>query len=189
MQTIFLETDRLILRYITQNDFAELKAILQDKDVMYAWEYDFTDSDVQAWIDKNLKLYAEYNLGYFLIHEKISNNVIGQAALMPDIIEGKPYHEIGYILKKEYWHKGYAREAANALKEYAFNVLQLNEVIFEIRPNNLPSRSVAESLHAKICGEFIKNVRNRKMPHLMYKLAKIEDNYNFMLYYSIRLIL
>lgn len=176
MQTIFLETERLILRYITQNDFAELKAILQDKDVMYAWEYDFTDSDVQAWIDKNLQLYAEYNLGYFIVTDNLSNNVIGQAALMPDSIEGKPYYEIGYIFKKEYWHKGYAREAASALKEYAFNVLQLNEVIFEIRPNNLPSRRVAENLHAKICGEFIKNVRNKKMPHLIYKLSKIEDN-------------
>lgn len=178
MQQIFLETERLILRYITQNDFAELKAILQDKDVMYAWEYDFTDSDVQAWIDKNLRRYAEYNHGYFMIIEKVSNAVIGQAALMPDSINSRQFYEIGYILKKEYWHKGYAAEAAKALKEYAFHVLRLNEVIFEIRPNNLPSRRVAEKLHANICGEFVKTVRNKKMPHLIYMLSKKWEHSN-----------
>lgn len=176
MHNVFFETERLILRYITQNDFAELKTILQDKDVMYAWEYDFTDNDVQEWIDKNLSLYANYNLGYFLVSEKMSNKVIGQAALMPDSIEGTQYHEIGYILKKEYWHKGYAREAARALVGYAFHVLQLKEVIFEIRPNNLPSRKVAENLHAKISGEFVKNVRGIAMPHLLYTLSHPIDS-------------
>lgn len=52
MQNVFLKTERLTLRYITQNDFAELKTMLQDKEVMYAWEYDFTDKDVQEWIEK-----------------------------------------------------------------------------------------------------------------------------------------
>lgn len=125
---------------------------------MYAWEYDFTDNDVQELIDKNLERYKKYNLGYFIMSENKSGNIIGQAALEPDMIESKQYYEIGYILKKEYWHKGYAIEVANALKEYAFNTLKLNEVIFEIRPNNLTSRKVAESLGTEICGEFIKNV-------------------------------
>ena len=59
MKTVFLETDRLILRYITQQDFDELKSMLQDSDVMYAWEYTFTDNDIQDWIDKNLSLYKK----------------------------------------------------------------------------------------------------------------------------------
>lgn len=172
MQNVFLKTERLTLRYITQNDFAELKTMLQDKEVMYAWEYDFTDKDVQEWIEKNLEYYKKYNLGFFIMSKNKSGNVIGQAALKQDIIENNQYYEIGYILKKEYRHKGYAAEAANVLKNYAFNTLNLNEVIFEIRPNNIPSLKVAENLGAKICGEFIKNVRNKKMPHLIYKLSK-----------------
>lgn len=47
MQSVFLKTERLTLRYIIQDDFEELKAILRDKEVMHAWEYDFTDKDVQ----------------------------------------------------------------------------------------------------------------------------------------------
>ena len=172
MSNIFLKTERFILRYITQEDFEELKAILQDKDVMYAWEYNFSDNDVQNWIDKNLELYKKYNLGYFLMVENISDKILGQAALTPDIINEYTYYEIGYILKKEYWHNGFATEAANALKNYAFNTLNLNEIIFEIRPDNISSRKIAENLNAKICGEFIKNVRNKKMLHLIYKLTR-----------------
>lgn len=172
MQSVFLKTERLTLRYIIQDDFEELKAILRDKEVMHAWEYDFTDKDVQEWIDKNLELYKMHNLGFFIATENLSGNIIGQAALKPDTIEGKQHYEIGYILKKEYWHKGYATEAARALKDYAFNTLNLDEVIFEIRPDNFPSRKVAENLNAKICGEFVKNVRNKRMTHLIYKLSK-----------------
>ena len=69
MQNVFLKTERLILRYITQNDFEELKIILQDKDVMYSWEYDFSIQDIQNWIDKNIEFYRKYNLGYFLMIE------------------------------------------------------------------------------------------------------------------------
>ena len=136
MQNVFLKTERLTLKYITQDDFEELKIILKNKDVMYAWEYDFADNDVQEWIDRNLDFYKKYNLGFFIISENQSGNIMGQAALKPDTIEGKQYYEIGYIFKKEYWHKGYATEAAMSLKEYAFNTLKLNEDVFVIRPNN-----------------------------------------------------
>lgn len=86
MTNIFLKTERFVLRYITQDDFEELKIILQDKEVMYAWEYNFNNEDVQNWIDKNLGLYKKYNLGYFLMVENISGKILGQAALIPDVI-------------------------------------------------------------------------------------------------------
>ena len=140
---------------------------------MYAWEYDFSNKDVQNWIEKNLELYKKYNLGYFLMVENNSGKILGQAALMPDLINGHKYYEIGYILKKEYWHRGLATEAARALVHYAFNSLNLKEVIFEIRPENIASRKVAEILNAKICGNFIKNVRGKNMIHLIYKLSFI----------------
>lgn len=170
MKNIFLECNRVYLRYITQDDFINLKSILQNPEVMYAWEYQFKDKDVQEWIDKNQALYRKYNLGYFIIEDKLSHKILGQAALMPDFIENRLYHEIGYILKKEYWHNGFAAECAKALTDYAFKKLNLKEVIFEIRPSNNASRNVAERLGAKIEGEFIKNVRGKDMIHLIYKL-------------------
>ena len=43
MKDIFIETKEFILENINQDDFGELKSILQDRDVMYAWEYAFDD--------------------------------------------------------------------------------------------------------------------------------------------------
>ncbi len=172
IKKIFLETKRLRLRNIIQNDFEDLKAILQDTDVMHAWEYKFSDIDVQDWINKNLELYRKYNLGYFIAENKENLEIVGQAALMPSTVNNQPHYEIGYIFKKEHWHKGYARECAAALKNYAFEKLNLNEIIFEIRPNNIPSIKVAEALNAKISGNFIKNVRGKKMTHLIYTINK-----------------
>lgn len=168
--TIFLSTERLNLRYIVQDDFGVLKTMLQDADVMYAWEYTFSDDDVQNWINKCTELYRKFNLGYFIAEDKLTGTIVGQAALMPDNINNKEYYEIGYIFKKEYWHNGYATECARALAEYAFKNLHLQGVIFEIRPSNIPSRKVAERLGAEVNGEFTKDVRGKKMLHLIYQL-------------------
>lgn len=68
MSNIFLKAERFYLRYITyitQKDFKELQAILQDNYVMYAWKYDFGNEDVQDWIDKTLECYKRYNLDFF----------------------------------------------------------------------------------------------------------------------------
>ncbi len=172
MKKIFLETRRVCLRYMTTNDFEDLKQMLQDSDVMYAWEYTFSDTEVQRWIDKNLERYEKYNLGFFMIEDTLSGEIIGQAALMPDIINNQQYYEIGYMLKKQYWNKGYATEAAKALVDYAFEILNLPEVIFEIRPENISSRKVAEALNANIEGKFIKTVKDKEMVHLIYKLYR-----------------
>ncbi len=174
MSNVFLKTTRITLRYITQADFNELKVILQDKEVMRVWEYNFKNEDVQDWINKNLELYKKHNLGYFLMIENISGKVLGQAALIKDIIDGCKYYEIGYIIKKEYRHQGFATEIAKALKDYAFNILNLKEVIFEIKPDNIPSRKVAERLNAVVVGDFIKKVKDKNMLHLIYKLSNIK---------------
>ena len=133
-KNIFLETKRCYLRKMTFDDYCELAEMLQDIEVMYAWEYSFSEEDVKDWINKNLELYNRCNSGYFLVEDKISSKILGQAALMPDVIDGKEYYEVGYIFKKQYWHKGYATECARALVKYAFEKLNLSEVIFEIRP-------------------------------------------------------
>lgn len=172
MDKIFLETERLVLEYITQNDFEELASILKDRDVMYAWEYEFSDEEVQIWIDKFLDYYEKYGLGYFLVRSKKTKEVIGQVGLMPTTLNDKMEYEIGYILKKEYWHRGYARECVEALLEYSFNVLHLDRVLFEIRPENEASLKVAEFFRAVKIDSIYKEVKNKKMLHSIYAVYK-----------------
>lgn len=170
MKDYFLETERLVLRKMSSEDFNEVSEMLQDKKVMYAWEHNFSDKDVKNWINKNISLYKQHNMGYFLAVDKVTKNVVGQAAIMPDTIKGESHIEIGYILKHKFWKKGYAIECAKALSEYAFKILKKSHIIFEIRPENISSRKIAEKMGAKINGSFIKRVRGKDMEHLIYNL-------------------
>lgn len=172
MENIFIETERLILRKMEDTDFKILASMLKNPRVMYSWEYVFEDIDILAWIKKNREYYWKYGLGFFLAVDKTLNEVVGQIALMPDNIEGIDYYEIGYMLREEFFHQGYAREAVKAMIEYAFVNLDTESVIFEIRPENISSIKVAEFFKAKVTGEFVKNVQGKKMKHLIYTLKK-----------------
>ena len=170
MKRVFAESGRLILREMSEEDFKDVAEMLKNPNVMYAWEYVFEDIDVLAWIKKNKEYYKKYGLGYFLAIEKQNNEIVGQIALMPDIINNIEYYEIGYILKEKFWHKGYAHEGAMLMAKYAFEKLKLSKVIFEIRPENISSKKVARSCKAVITGEFLKTVHGRSMKHLIYTL-------------------
>lgn len=54
-----LETERLILREMVQGDLPALCAMLQDPEVMYAYEGPFSDAEAQAWLDGQRTRYRE----------------------------------------------------------------------------------------------------------------------------------
>lgn len=64
---MILQTERLLLRKIKQSDFQDLAEILQNPKVMYAYEYDFSDNDVQIWLDRQIKRYEKYGFGLWAI--------------------------------------------------------------------------------------------------------------------------
>lgn len=165
-----METERLILRPLRQDDFEELCTMLQDSEVMYAWEKTFTPSEVRQWIGRMQRYYEIYGYAYLLAMEKSSGKVVGQIGLLPELIAGREYVGIGYILKKEAWGNGYATEGAKACIRYAFD-RGVPEVIAEIRPENKNSLHVAERLGMKPAGKFVKNVDGKEMLHMVYTLA------------------
>ena len=50
MAETILETDRLILREMTDRDFPALCRMLQDRSVMYAYEHAFSDQEAWEWL-------------------------------------------------------------------------------------------------------------------------------------------
>ena len=120
-----LETERLLLRGLEQGDFKDVCKLLQDDEVMYAYEGAFNDQEVQNWLDRQFGRYRHDGFGLWGVVEKGSNELIGQCGITYQEFDGKRVPEIGYLFRKEFWHKGFAIEAAVACREYAFHTLGL----------------------------------------------------------------
>ena len=171
---MIFETERLMLREMTQEDFGDLAGMLQDPEVMYAYEHDFSDEDVQVWLDRQRGRYEKYGFGLWALVLKETGEMIGQAGLTMQPYRGGEVLEIGYLLKKKHWHNGYAREAAEGCKRYALETLQVNKVHSVIKADNFASQRVAESIGLKKEDEFITQYYNGDMLHYLYALEKEE---------------
>lgn len=171
---IILETDRLVLRELTLLDKENLSLILQDKDVMYAYEHAFNDSEVDIWLNNQLRRYKDDGFGLWAVILKDTNEFIGQCGLTVQNIGEKEVVEVGYLFKKAHWHKGYATESAIACKNYAFNTLDIDEVYSIIRDNNMPSINVAKRNGMYLKGEFVKHYYGMDMPHLIFSVNKYQ---------------
>jgi len=167
-----LETDRLILREIRQSDYSALCAILQDPEVMYAYEGAFDDRETRDWFDKTLARYKNYGFGHWAVTLRENGAMIGQCGLLLKAIDGELLLEVGYLFNKDYWHKGYAIEAAAACKRYAFDVLGAGEVVSIIRDTNLDSMYVAIRNGMTVKKRIVKHYRGVDMPHLVFSAKR-----------------
>lgn len=140
---MILETERLYLRELTQEDYPSLCRILQDEETMYAYEGAFCDTEVQEWLDRQISRYRRWGFGLWAVILKETDQMIGQCGLTMQPWKGEEVLEVGYLLERNFWHRGYATEAARACRDYAFEVLQAKEVCSIIRDTNLASQKVA----------------------------------------------
>ena len=78
------------------------------------------------------------------------DKLIGYCGFLHWHLDGADEVEIGYRLHPDYWNRGLASEAAQAVRDHAFRDLNLRRVISLIHPDNVPSRRVAEKNGMKI---------------------------------------
>jgi RimJ/RimL family protein N-acetyltransferase len=172
MKTIW-ETDRLFLREFSDYDYNDLCEILQDKDVMYAYEHSFSDDEVKGWYNKLIiNHYEKYGFGLWAVIHKETNDFLGQCGLTIQELNKEKYLEIGYLFKKKHWHKGYAVEAALCCKKYAFEKLKAEKVCSIIRESNIASINVAKRIGMEKVNEIIKHYHNMDMLHYIFEVKK-----------------
>ena len=169
---MIFETERLLLREMGQEDFKDLAEILQNPKVMYAYEHDFTNEDVQIWLNRQIDRYRRYGFGLWALILKETNEMVGQAGLTMQPYKNTEVLEIGYLLKEKYWHHGYAREAASGCKKYAFEKLDYDKVYSILKADNLTSIKVAESIGMSKEDEFITRYYNGDMLHFLYSICR-----------------
>jgi [ribosomal protein S5]-alanine N-acetyltransferase len=142
-----LETARLLLRPMRADDFEALHEIFTDPKVMAAFGGElFTREQMQGWLNRNLEHQAEYGYGLFSVIRKSDGLLIGDCGLEQITVDGQPATELGYDFRSDAWGQGFATEAAVAVRDHAFEVLDLSQVISLIRIGNVASRRVAEKV-------------------------------------------
>jgi RimJ/RimL family protein N-acetyltransferase len=140
---VVLETARLRLREMTRDDLDFVAAMMGDPEVSRYYERRFARSDAEAWLERQLARYARDGHGLWLVVDRASDEPVGQVGLMMQDVDGAVHPEIGWLLHRPFWGRGYATEAALAIREAAFDRWHYDHVISLIRPVNLPSQRVA----------------------------------------------
>jgi RimJ/RimL family protein N-acetyltransferase len=85
--------------------------------------------------------------GVWAVEESSTGGLVGRAGLFNQV--GWPGIEVTWALIRSHWGFGYATEAGQAVIDYAFNTLDLDQVIALVHPDNVASARVAEKLGMK----------------------------------------
>lgn len=169
---MILETERLSFREMNDGDFADLCQMLQDPVVMTAYEHAFEDEEARRWLENQKRRYREDGFGLWAVLLKETGEMIGQCGLTWQYVGENSVLEIGYLFKKDFWHKGYATEAATVCKQYAFEVLDIEEVYSIVRDTNIASQAVAKRNGMTLKGKIVKRYYEMDMPHLLYSAVR-----------------
>ena len=112
-----IETERLYLREMTENDFEALKKVLADPEIMQHYPCVFDEAKVKNWIQRNIDRYRIFGFGLWAVCLKENGEVIGDCGLTMQFVNGQIKPEIGYHIRADKQRKGYAREAASAVRD------------------------------------------------------------------------
>lgn len=171
---MIFESPRLYTREMVASDLRALSRILQDPQTMYAYEHAFSDEETIEWFDRQIDRYRKDGHGLWALIHKDTDEMIGQCGLTYQDFAGESVLEIGYLLRRDCWHQGFAVEAANAAKKYAFASLDVDEVYSIVRDNNIASMNVAIRNGMTIKGRFIRHYYGVDMPHYGFSIRRAE---------------
>ena len=103
---------------------------------------------VTSFIERMNTQLAEAHFTLWAVEEKSTHQFMGFIGLNSPVWEAHftPCVEIGWRLAFSFWGRGYATEGAKAVLNYAFNVLNLKEIVAFTVPDNLRSQRVMEKL-------------------------------------------
>ena len=110
-----IETERLLLREYTIEDYDSLYEIMSDAETMQHYPAPFDEARTRRWIEWNLENYAQYGFGLWAVVLKETGEFIGDCGLTLQNIDGEMLPEIGYHIHKKYWRRGFAKEASRAV--------------------------------------------------------------------------
>lgn len=149
-----LETERLFLRELTPGDYDALYAVLADSDIMQHDPYTFDEARVRNWILKNMERYRVFGFGLWAVCLKETGEMIGDCGLTMQTINGSILPEIGYHIAKAHQRRGYAKEAARAVRDWTFSHTPFGMVYSYMKEDNTASAAAARANGMRLLDTF-----------------------------------
>lgn len=168
-QKTHITSARLTIRPYTDSDIDRLHGILSDPATMSFWPSPFSRETTIRWLERGMSDYERCGFGRWAVELTATGELIGDAGLMKQEIDGKPENDLGYIVHAAHWGKGYGLEAASAFPQYGFESLDLKRICANMPVDHISSRKVAERLGMKLEKQF-DNPRNRNIRTCLYAI-------------------
>lgn len=141
-----LETDRLRLRTLRNEDLEDLLEVLGDPETMRFYPAPFTRQLVEEWIQDSIKRYGRDGIGLWAVELKATGELVGDCGPAVREVLGAREIELGWHVKRAFWGQGLATEAAAACRDWVFRNIHPSRLIALVRPENTQSRRVAEKI-------------------------------------------
>ena len=151
---MIMESERLIFRQYTMEDFDALYAILSDEETMRHYPKPYDEAGTKRWLTWSLDNYEKYGFGLWALVLKETGEFIGDCGLTLQNIDGEQLPEIGYHIHKKHWRKGYGSEAAKRVRDWAFEQTEYDRLYSYMTVSNVPSYSTAASAGLKRIKEY-----------------------------------
>ncbi|MEG3850432.1 GNAT family N-acetyltransferase [Microcoleus sp. herbarium19] len=146
---MILESDRLVLKPIVENDLNTLHQIFTDSYVRrYLCDDEIWSLErVASMLEENKQLWAEKQFGLWFVETKSDREIIGFVGLWYFFDEPQP--QLIYALLPKALKKGYATEASTKILEYGFDELGFDYLVASCDRPNIESQKLAERLGMK----------------------------------------
>ena len=138
-----LETNRLIIREYTPDDFDALYEILSDAETMKYYPKPYDEAGVRRWINWCMDSYRQHGFGLWALELKDTGSFIGDCGISMQNIDEEILPEIGYHVHKNHWRQGYAKEACAAVKDWFFANTAFEAVYSYMNQENIASCATA----------------------------------------------
>jgi RimJ/RimL family protein N-acetyltransferase len=165
-----IETQRLRLRPFAPDlsDLDALHEIQSDAHHMRFYPHPFSREESRAWIERSLD--RQERLGYSLwaIEDRETREFLGNCGPIPQVVDGIEEVELGWSVTPRRAREGIASEAAEAWRDRCLGPLGMDHVISLIRPENAPSRGVAERIGMTVWKDTLHG--GDRWLHLVYRV-------------------
>ncbi len=163
-----MESERLVLRRLQENDVAPLMEMLASPPVM-RWLFPgkpMTAHDARTFIDKNVT-FGQSATGIGILHEKETDRFVGFAGLLPCRYLDADDFEIGAGFVNYSWYKGYGVEDGLTQITYGLEVLKLERLRALAYPDNVNSLKVLDKLGMTVVKEISTGERGPRRVYLI----------------------